>query len=240
MTTSLRPRIVQVDVPAPVLPAAVEFWAGALSAEPVETGGGFVHLEGATSAVEVHLQSIGAGPARYHLDLEADDRAAEVARLVGLGAGEVARFREGYTVLEDPAGLLLCVVDPTSAAPNTLAPRRPDRGYLDAVFVDVPAADRDAEVAFWSQALGVTSPGPHPDAPDYTTLTGITGPGGTLMFSVQQVGASARYHVDLSVSDVGPEAERLEGLGATRVAEVEDWVTLADPAGNLLCVVPSA
>ena len=53
---------------------------------------------------------------RVHLDLYAADQAAEVRRLVGLGAREVADW-DGYTehsdfvVLEDPDGNRFCVID---------------------------------------------------------------------------------------------------------------------------------
>ncbi|GAA4711384.1 VOC family protein [Nocardioides conyzicola] len=43
-----------------------------------------------------------------HLDLSADDRDAEVARHVALGATEVARH-EWWTVLTDPVGITYCV-----------------------------------------------------------------------------------------------------------------------------------
>ena len=45
---------------------------------------------------------------RAHLDLAADDRDAEVARHLALGATEVARAR-GWTVLTDPVGTTYCV-----------------------------------------------------------------------------------------------------------------------------------
>ena len=44
-----------------------------------------------------------------HLDIETDDVAAEVARVVALGAS-VLEEREGYTILLDPGGLVFCVV----------------------------------------------------------------------------------------------------------------------------------
>lgn len=50
------------------------------------------------------------GPARAHLDLGTDDRAAEVARHEGLGA-EVLRTHSFWTVLRDPVGLTYCVTD---------------------------------------------------------------------------------------------------------------------------------
>jgi len=55
------------------------------------------------------------GKNRVHLDLEATDRSAEVARLVDLGAVTVREHTySGYawTVLEDPEGNVFCVSGP--------------------------------------------------------------------------------------------------------------------------------
>ena len=58
----------------------------------------------------MELQRTGAGtPPRIHLDIETDDVAAEVARVVGIGAA-VLEERDGYTILTDPAGMVFCVV----------------------------------------------------------------------------------------------------------------------------------
>lgn len=48
------------------------------------------------------------GPVRAHLDLASDDRDAEVARHVALGATEGSRH-EWWTVLTDPAGTTYCI-----------------------------------------------------------------------------------------------------------------------------------
>ena len=49
-----------------------------------------------------------------------------------------------------------------------------------------------------------------------------------------------RVHLDLVTSDREAEVERLVGLGATRLADHDEWghvwTTLADPAGNEFCV----
>jgi predicted enzyme related to lactoylglutathione lyase len=54
-------------------------------------------------------------PPRIHLDLYAEDQAAEVARLVGLGASEVPWDKRpadaDYVILADPEGNRFCVVD---------------------------------------------------------------------------------------------------------------------------------
>lgn len=58
---------------------------------------------------EVHL------PPRIHLDLYGDDRPAEVARLLSLGATEVnwdgLPPDADYTILADPEGNRFCVID---------------------------------------------------------------------------------------------------------------------------------
>ncbi|MBZ2198835.1 VOC family protein [Occultella gossypii] len=47
---------------------------------------------------------------RVHVDLSSNDRTAEVARLVDLGARVVAQ-QDGWTVLGDPEGNEFCVAD---------------------------------------------------------------------------------------------------------------------------------
>lgn len=50
---------------------------------------------------------------RVHLDVAADDRAAEVRRLAALGAA-VVREADGYVVMADPEGNWFCVVGPAA------------------------------------------------------------------------------------------------------------------------------
>ena len=47
-----------------------------------------------------------------------------------------------------------------------------------------------------------------------------------------------RVHLDLRAGDVGEEAARLVKLGATELARLEGWITLADPEGNEFDVLP--
>ncbi len=103
--------VVLVDVAPPEHGATLAFWAGATGREPSTSGdhGEFAAL-GLHGDVELAVQRTGEGtPARVHLDVETDDVAAEVERLVGLGA-RVERRHDEYAVLRDPAGLVLCVV----------------------------------------------------------------------------------------------------------------------------------
>lgn len=99
---------------------------------------------------------------------------------------------------------------------------------------DVPAAAR-----FWADALGYR-PRDGQIGDDWAMVKPPDGRGPNLAFD-----RADRTHLDLYAANAAEqeaEVERLISLGATRV---EDWpypdgadfVVLADPAGNLFCVV---
>jgi predicted enzyme related to lactoylglutathione lyase len=102
------------------LPRQLEFWSRALDYLPREGDddtfallrprdgkGPNVSLDTMRSEVQI--------PPRIHLDLYADDRAAEVERLKSLGATDVEWSRKpadaDYTILADPEGNRFCVID---------------------------------------------------------------------------------------------------------------------------------
>ena len=74
---------------------------------PRDGAGPNVSLDRVRSALQI--------PPRIHLDLYAADQAAEVERLVGLGATEVHWDKRpadaDYVILADPEGNRFCVVD---------------------------------------------------------------------------------------------------------------------------------
>lgn len=99
---------------------ALDFWTAALDATPrYEPEDDWVILEHAGSTVTLSLDAAGRAPAylppRMHLDLYADDQAAEVERLKALGAAEVhwdGRPADAdYVIMQDPDGNRFCVVD---------------------------------------------------------------------------------------------------------------------------------
>lgn len=73
-------------------------------------------------ALDVLLQRLDAtlGQVGAHLDLGTDDRAAEVARHLALGA-ELLTPEEFWTVLRDPTGLVYCVTDRDPATGRLVA-----------------------------------------------------------------------------------------------------------------------
>ncbi|MDB4941570.1 MAG: Glyoxalase/Bleomycin resistance protein/Dioxygenase superfamily [Labilithrix sp.] len=101
------------------IPRAVAFWSAALGAEPREPAtAGWASLRsprfpGAYLSLSTTERPT-LSPAHSHLDLYADDPAAEVERLVSLGAVRAPRELPpdaDYVVLEDPDGNPFCVCD---------------------------------------------------------------------------------------------------------------------------------
>lgn len=89
-----------------------DFWTAALGTTVGADYGEFVYLAGAPSLGLQKVPEPRAGKNRVHLDLYTEDRAAEVARLTGLGASVLAeRSAPGlwWTVLADPEGNEFCV-----------------------------------------------------------------------------------------------------------------------------------
>ncbi|EKX64486.1 VOC family protein [Streptomyces ipomoeae] len=91
--------------------------------------------------------------------------------------------------------------------------------------------------AFWSAALGHT---PRPGRPEVLAPSGGDGP-------LLWLDEDDRTHLDLwtdSAEEQRAEVERLLALGATRVEweypDGADFVVLADPEGNLFCVIDTA
>ena len=97
----------------------VEFWSAALDLVPRESADdGWVSLQSRTGdgpnlSFDLKPSEYDLPP-RFHLDLYADDREAEVARLVSLGATVVPLEHRGavdWTLLEDPEGNRFDVAD---------------------------------------------------------------------------------------------------------------------------------
>jgi len=102
------------------LPRQTQFWAAALDYVPrEETSGDFVLLRPRNRVgPNVSLDRVHSKlqvPPRIHLDLYAEDQAAEVKRLIALGATEVHWDKRppdaDYVILADPEGNRFCVVD---------------------------------------------------------------------------------------------------------------------------------
>jgi hypothetical protein len=105
-----RSRVYALLFDTPEAPAAAAFWAAALgvTARSVPDEPQFTRLDGALPGLVTIVQAVDDAP-RFHVDIETDDVEAETARLLGLGAVEVAQWLECH-VLRAPGGHLLCVI----------------------------------------------------------------------------------------------------------------------------------
>ena len=111
MTHRSRLTAVLVDVPVADHEKTASFWSRALGRDgkTYDKFPEYVVFGEATPGVEFMVQSTGDAGPRVHLDIESDDVEAEVERLKGLGAEEVARHHS-WVVMRDPAGTVFCVV----------------------------------------------------------------------------------------------------------------------------------
>jgi predicted enzyme related to lactoylglutathione lyase len=107
--------------------------------------------------------------------------------------------------------------------------------------VVIDCNDFDRMFAFWQEALRYTPREPADD--DWVVLSD---PGGTgVNVSLQQVPeprvGKNRLHLDLYTAEPEAEVERLLAIGAARhpgdLEPEADFVVLADPEGNLFCVI---
>lgn len=109
-------RAVTVTIDCADPQALASWYVGAFGGEVVNDRGSFVLARLPEMGVNLGFQQVPErkdGKSRTHLDFMASDRGAEVARLLSLGASDVAEHTDGpytWTVLQDPQGNELCVL----------------------------------------------------------------------------------------------------------------------------------
>lgn len=94
------------------LDGASSFWSQALGLprrrDKATEDAGYIKLEMPSGEMDIEVQRVD-HPSRVHLDIEADDIPAEVARLEKLGAKKIAEIK-GWVVMAAPTGHRFCVV----------------------------------------------------------------------------------------------------------------------------------
>lgn len=109
------------------------------------------------------------------------------------------------------------------------------KSRLATIVIDCQTDQLDAAAAFWSEALGWPSEKlPDPDNPNYRQLCT---PPNELTVLVQSVSHPSRVHIDIETDNIDAEVERLERLGARRVAQIKRWWVMEAPTGQRFCVV---
>ena len=106
-----------IDCNTEDLDEAATFWAAALGLDvdpedsPAQTD--YVKLQTRPDDLYIEVQKVDHS-SRVHLDIEADDIEAEVARLESLGAKRIGKVKN-WVVMESPTGQKFCVVRPVRA-----------------------------------------------------------------------------------------------------------------------------
>jgi predicted enzyme related to lactoylglutathione lyase len=111
---------------------------------------------------------------------------------------------------------------------------------LNHITFDCADAARVAD--FWSSVLDESvDPGA---TADFATITSRTSASWMFVKVPEPKSAKNRVHIDLATADLDAELERLAGLGATHLADLDEggtrWTTLADPEGNEFDVVQTS
>ena len=109
------------------------------------------------------------------------------------------------------------------------------RSRLAGFIIDCRTDDLDAATRFWSDALGLPIGEITPE--EAATYAQLDDAPGDLHIEVQKVTHPSRVHLDIETDDIEAEVERLEALGAKRVAYVHTWCVMEAPTGQRFCVV---
>jgi predicted enzyme related to lactoylglutathione lyase len=112
-----------------------------------------------------------------------------------------------------------------------------DKVRIGSIVIDVKDFARMMD--FWREALGYAPGNPPIPGDPFVILKDPSGKGPNVSIDGMEPYRN-RLHLDLYTDDPEGEVERLLHLGATvyRPRESgEDFVVLADPEGNLFCVV---
>ena len=100
------------------------------------------------------------------------------------------------------------------------------------VFLDVPAADLEPAVAFWSAVTGGTPSERRGEDGQFLTLLPAAG---SAYVKVQAVDGPAGVHLDLDSTDRDAAVARAAGLGATHAWTYHDVEVVRSPGGFTFC-----
>jgi predicted enzyme related to lactoylglutathione lyase len=109
------------------------------------------------------------------------------------------------------------------------------KSKLAGFIIDCKTDNLEGAARFWSEALGMkTRALPGVEGENYIRLLDEED---RLHIEVQAVTHDSRVHLDIAADDIEAEVNRLEKLGAKRVAKVQTWVVMEAPTGQRFCVV---
>ena len=111
------------------------------------------------------------------------------------------------------------------------------KSKLAGFIIDCQTEDLESAATFWGGALGMqVHKLPKAEGEKYVQLLDPRQP---LHIEVQAVTHPSRVHLDIESDDVEAEVQRLEALGAMRIAQIHTWWVMQAPTGQRFCVVRS-
>ncbi|HEX3901033.1 MAG TPA: VOC family protein [Mycobacteriales bacterium] len=106
---------------------------------------------------------------------------------------------------------------------------------LHGISIDVPRADHERAVEFWSAAFGREAE-VSPSYPEFAQLADVTQ--GCYVL-IQATGDSkARMHLDFATTERDTDLDRLADAGAHEVSRHAKWAVMTDPSGQPFCLCP--
>ncbi len=109
------------------------------------------------------------------------------------------------------------------------------KSRLGVVVIDCEAGNFERDMTFWGKAFGYdVKRSPNPESKMYVQLDT---PPDQVKVLLQEIDHPSRAHLDIETDDIEAEVERLEKLGATRVAQIKRWWVMEAPSGHRFCVV---
>ncbi|RDZ27192.1 VOC family protein [Lysobacter silvisoli] len=109
------------------------------------------------------------------------------------------------------------------------------RSRLAGFIIDCQTGEIADAARFWSAALGLQHG--ETDDDEGALYVDLPGHGAHLAIMVQKVEHPSRVHLDIETDDLDAEADRLEKLGAKRIAFIKRWWVMEAPTGHRFCIV---
>ena len=109
------------------------------------------------------------------------------------------------------------------------------KSRLGTLVIDCQSDDFDRDAAFWARAFGCNVLRRYEPGDENYRL--LDTPAADPKLLLQRVDHDSRVHLDIETDDIDAEVQRLETLGAVRVAQVRDWWVMQAPSGHRFCVV---
>lgn len=239
-------RLVHLVIDAADPSRLASFWAAALDWEAGTEEAGEIDVwphrytypdPVALPLVFVPVHQAKSGKNRVHLDLATrspDHQAAEVGRLLGLGAvpADVGQGDVPWTVLADPEGNEFCVLDPRPVYLGT--------GPVAAVVAD--CRDPAAVSGFWELATGWVRASSIDSGVSLRSPAGV-GPFLELLPSADAKTVKNRVHLDVAPYQGEDQVTAVAALREAGAVPVDvgqgdvSWTVLADPEGSEFCVL---